>query len=95
MNFTIPATTPPGKYLARVEHFFIQSIYNTTQQYINCAHMEIIGPGGGTPGPTVKFPGAYSLDEPGKWMFDRCFVYHVSADDTKAFGCLLLCQSTK
>lgn len=68
MNFTIPATTPPGKYLARVEHFFIQSIYNTTQQYINCAHIEIVGPGGGTPGPAVKFPGAYSLDEPGEWI---------------------------
>lgn len=65
LNFTIPKTTPPGKYLARVEHFFIQSIYNTTQQYINCAHIEVVGPGGGKPGPMVKFPGAYSLEEPG------------------------------
>ncbi|KAJ4299453.1 hypothetical protein N0V90_004698 [Kalmusia sp. IMI 367209] len=66
LNFTIPATTPPGKYLARVEHFFISSRYNETQQYINCAHIEVVGPGGGAPGPMVKFPGAYALDDPGE-----------------------------
>jgi hypothetical protein len=66
LNFTIPATTPPGKYLARVEHFYIKPRYNETQQ-INCAHIEVVGPGGGTPGPVTKFPGAYSLEEPGEW----------------------------
>lgn len=68
LNFTIPATTPPGKYLARVEHFYLLSQYGQTQQYINCAHIEIVGPGGGTPGPMTKFPGAYELDDPGVWL---------------------------
>jgi len=57
MNFTIPKTTPPGKYLVRVEQFNIISIYMQTQHYINCAQIEVVGPGGGTPGPFIKFPG--------------------------------------
>ncbi|KAF2647377.1 lytic polysaccharide monooxygenase [Lophiostoma macrostomum CBS 122681] len=80
LNFTIPATTPPGKYLARVEHLYIQREYNQTQQYINCAHIEVVGPGGGTPGPMVKFPGAYALDEPGVWLPPD-----MSEDEMKAF----------
>jgi len=68
MNFTIPLTTPPGKYLARVEHFNISPYYNATQQFINCAHVEVIGPGGGTPGPFTKFPGAYDIADNGIWL---------------------------
>lgn len=47
MNFTIPKTTPPGKYLVRVEHFNISPQYGQTQQFINCAHVEVTGSGGG------------------------------------------------
>ena len=47
MNVTIPKTTPPGKYLVRVEHFNISPYYNGTQQFINCAHVEVTGSGGG------------------------------------------------
>lgn len=68
MNFTIPKTTPPGKYLVRVEHFNISPYYNGTQQFINCAHVEVTGPGGGTPGPTIKFPGGYDITDPGIWL---------------------------
>ena len=67
MTFTIPKTTPPGKYLLRVEHFNISPSYNQTQQFINCAHVEVTGEGGGTPGPFVKFPGAYDIKDPGKY----------------------------
>jgi hypothetical protein len=80
LNFTIPATTPPGKYLARVEHLYIFPQYNETQQFINCAHIEIVGPGGGTPGPTIKFPGGYALDDPGVWLPNE-----LSQDEMKNF----------
>jgi len=29
-------------------------------------HIKVVGPGGRTPGPIVRFPGAYSLDDPGE-----------------------------
>lgn len=48
MNFTIPKTTPPGKYLMRVEHMYPQGWrFNGSQFYINCAQIEIKGAGGG------------------------------------------------
>ncbi|KAF1992825.1 lytic polysaccharide monooxygenase, partial [Amniculicola lignicola CBS 123094] len=65
MNFTIPGTTPPGMYLLRVEHLYVQSAFNSTQFYVACAQVNVQGPGGGLPGPLVKFPGAYALDDEG------------------------------
>ena len=47
MNFTIPKATPPGKYLARVEQFYLASKGSSTQQYISCAHIEVTGNGTG------------------------------------------------
>ncbi|KAF2476290.1 uncharacterized protein BDR25DRAFT_197593, partial [Lindgomyces ingoldianus] len=48
MNFTIPKTTPPGKYLLRGEQMFgLHPGYNKTQFYHSCAHIEVVGPGGG------------------------------------------------
>ncbi|KAK4035332.1 glycosyl hydrolase family 61-domain-containing protein [Parachaetomium inaequale] len=64
-NFTIPATTPPGKYLMRIEHFMPTNMFNYSQWYVNCAHVNIIGPGGGTPTGFAKFPGTYEIDSPG------------------------------
>jgi Auxiliary Activity family 9 (formerly GH61) len=72
MNFTIPLTTPPGKYLLRVEHLYVRPAFNTTQFYIECAQIEVLGPKGGreartpTPEYMVKFPGAYELSDEGK-----------------------------
>jgi len=43
---TIPRTTPPGQYLLRVEQIY-PSEKNWTQFYVNCAQINIIGPGGG------------------------------------------------
>ncbi|KAI9157943.1 glycosyl hydrolase family 61-domain-containing protein [Paramyrothecium foliicola] len=56
MNFTIPKTTPPGKYLVRVEHFNISPQLGQTQMFVNCV-----------PAPTVKLPG-YDPADPGIWI---------------------------
>lgn len=57
-NFTLPKTTPPGKYLLRLEVLFgITHEFNVTQFYINCAHIEVNGSGGG------KTPCAVDLAE--------------------------------
>ncbi|KAF3056224.1 extracellular glycosyl hydrolase family 78 protein [Daldinia childiae] len=63
-NFTIPKTTPPGKYLLRFEHYFPNII--DTQFYVNCAHVEIVNPDTevGTPGPLVDIPGVYTRGQP-------------------------------
>jgi len=47
MIFTIPSTTPPGKYLVRVEQLYLSYGFNRTQFYVNCAQVEVVGPGGG------------------------------------------------
>ncbi|KAI1816928.1 lytic polysaccharide monooxygenase [Poronia punctata] len=64
-NFTIPPTTPPGKYLMRLEQWMPTQLDNYTQWYVNCAQVNIIGPGGGTPTGFAKFPGTYEIDDPG------------------------------
>jgi len=69
MNFTIPKTTPPGKYLMRVEHMYPRADYNASQFFLSCTHLDVKGPGGGTPGPMVKFPGAYDVWDPGMCQF--------------------------
>ncbi|KAF2476827.1 uncharacterized protein BDR25DRAFT_370629 [Lindgomyces ingoldianus] len=75
MNFTIPKTTPPGKYLMRVEHIFsFSSKFNDTQFYVSCAQIDVKGPGGGNPGPLVKFPGAYDVFDHALWV-----PYHIGA----------------
>ncbi|KAK3294450.1 glycoside hydrolase [Chaetomium fimeti] len=64
-NFTVPKTTPPGKYLLRIENFMPTAHTGYLQFYINCAFINIIGPGGGTPTQFVTFPGTYQDDDPG------------------------------
>ncbi|KAJ4287694.1 hypothetical protein N0V90_012397 [Kalmusia sp. IMI 367209] len=69
-NFTIPATTPPGKYLLRFEHIqagIVDGSYVAkTQYYQNCAQISIVNEGSriGTPGPLVKIPGTYADGQP-------------------------------
>jgi hypothetical protein len=67
MMATIPATTPPGLYILRIEQFLPSSTYGESQWFINCAHLQIVGTGGGTPGPLIRFP-AYSDDDPSIWF---------------------------
>ncbi|KAK4107349.1 lytic polysaccharide monooxygenase [Canariomyces notabilis] len=64
-NFTIPKTTPPGKYLMRIENFMPTASTGYLQFYVNCAFVDIIGSGGGTPTEFVRFPGTYQNDDPG------------------------------
>jgi len=64
-NFTIPETTPPGKYLMRIENFMPTGELRYIQFYVNCAFVNIIGPGGGTPTEFARFPGTYPDDDPG------------------------------
>jgi hypothetical protein len=65
--FTIPASTPPGDYLFRIEHIGLHSASgkNGAQFYISCAQITVTGSGSGTPGPLVAFPGAYKSTDPG------------------------------
>ncbi|KXX76303.1 Cellulose-growth-specific protein [Madurella mycetomatis] len=70
-NFTIPTSTPPGKYLLRFEHVFPNKV--DTQFYVNCAHIEIINDiaNVGSPEPLVKIPGIYERGQP-----DVYFAYY-------------------
>lgn len=70
--FTLPATTPPGDYLVRIEHWMpLRPSY--AQWYVNCAHITVVAPSTGgeiKPGNpeihgTVKFPGGYQFTHPG------------------------------
>ncbi|KAI1111015.1 glycosyl hydrolase family 61-domain-containing protein [Nemania sp. NC0429] len=65
MNFTIPATTPPGKYLMRMEQVMPMPTGFSPQLYISCAHIEVVGQGGGTPTEFAQFPGTYKREDPG------------------------------
>ncbi|KAJ2990207.1 hypothetical protein NUW58_g3065 [Xylaria curta] len=64
-NFTIPKTTPPGKYLLRFEHVFPN--IGEAQFYVSCAQIEVANPIDhvGTPSPVVKIPGAYKRNQKG------------------------------
>lgn len=50
----------------RIENFQPTPSVNYTEWYVNCAHVNIIGPGGGSPSEFAKFPGTYNIDDPGK-----------------------------
>lgn len=47
LNFSIPKTTPPGKYLLRMEQFWPLKPASSIQWYVNCAQVNVVGPGGG------------------------------------------------
>jgi hypothetical protein len=50
----------------RIEQFMPTHMFNYTQWYVNCAHVNVIGPGGGTPTEFARFPGTYDINDPGK-----------------------------
>ncbi|KAF1961565.1 glycoside hydrolase [Byssothecium circinans] len=66
-TFTLPSGLPAGQYLMRAEGLALHSAgsFAGAQFYIGCAQLEVTGGGNGSPGPTVKFPGAYTGNEPG------------------------------
>lgn len=71
-NFTIPARTPPAKYLLRWEYAY-PVFFGETQFYINCAHIEVVNASDdiGGPGPLVKIPGVYTFGQPGTYALNR------------------------
>lgn len=50
----------------RFEYIYPTSDFNQTQWFINCALVNIVGPGGGIPTGFARFPGAYDPEDPGK-----------------------------
>ncbi|KAL2858444.1 glycosyl hydrolase family 61-domain-containing protein [Aspergillus pseudoustus] len=65
IEFTIPADLPDGEYLIRPEHIGVHGAHVGQAEFYNtCAQVKVVGGGTGTPGPTVKFPGAYKKDDP-------------------------------
>ncbi|GJC81699.1 putative endo-beta-1,4-glucanase D [Colletotrichum liriopes] len=62
---TIPKNTPSGEYLFRAEHIGIhRSHVNQPEHYVSCVQIKVVNGGNGTPGPMVKFPGAYKDSDP-------------------------------
>ncbi|KAF7530077.1 hypothetical protein PCG10_005053 [Penicillium crustosum] len=65
IEFTIPTNLPDGEYLIRPEHIGVHGAAGGQAEFYNsCAQVKVVGGGNGTPGPTVKFPGAYKKDDP-------------------------------
>ncbi|OAL45714.1 hypothetical protein IQ07DRAFT_591482 [Pyrenochaeta sp. DS3sAY3a] len=61
----IPKDTPNGEYLVRFEHIGIhRSHVNQPEHYVSCLQVKVQNGGTGTPGPVVKFPGAYKATDP-------------------------------
>jgi hypothetical protein len=50
----------------RIEQVMPTASTRYLQFYINCAFVNIIGPGGGTPTEFVRFPGSLQDEDPGK-----------------------------
>ncbi|KAJ7121476.1 glycosyl hydrolase family 61-domain-containing protein [Mycena epipterygia] len=63
VTFPIPAETPSGQYLIRIEHIalHVASSYGGAQFYIACAQVDVTNGGTGTPSPLVAFPGEYTV----------------------------------
>ncbi|KAJ7121487.1 endoglucanase II, partial [Mycena epipterygia] len=61
VTFPIPAQTPSGQYLIRIEHIalHVAESFGGAQFYIACSQVQVCGTG--TPGPLVAFPGAYTV----------------------------------
>ncbi|KAF2660944.1 lytic polysaccharide monooxygenase [Lophiostoma macrostomum CBS 122681] len=64
IRFTVPETTPPGEYLLRMEQIYPWPDRNDTQIFVNCAQVEIVGQGGGTPAPLVHLEDFLDLHNP-------------------------------
>ena len=66
-QFVIPSDTPSGEYLVRAEAIALHgaSKFGGAQFYIGCAQIKVQNGGSRALTPTVKFPGAYTGNEPG------------------------------
>ncbi|KAH7304765.1 glycoside hydrolase, partial [Stachybotrys elegans] len=69
VDATIPEGTPAGEYLVRFEHVGLHGAHDGQAEfYYSCAQIRVTGNGSGTPGPMVKFPGAYGVQDE-SWNF--------------------------
>ncbi|KAK6528320.1 hypothetical protein TWF281_009563 [Arthrobotrys megalospora] len=61
---TVPAATPPGDYLVRIEQFGLHGAHVSggAEVFFGCLQVRVTGNGNGTPGPLVKIPGMYKAD---------------------------------
>jgi hypothetical protein len=50
----------------RIENFYPTDESSYQQFYVNCALVNIMGPGGGTPTGFARFPGTYQSEDPGQ-----------------------------
>ncbi|EPE24460.1 endoglucanase II [Glarea lozoyensis ATCC 20868] len=66
-EFTMPTCVAPGQYLMRIELLALHSAYSSgaAQFYMSCANIQVTGSGTSTGSQLVKFPGAYSANDPG------------------------------
>ncbi|EXF83769.1 fungal cellulose binding domain-containing protein [Colletotrichum fioriniae PJ7] len=65
LTATIPKDTPSGEYLLRFEHIGVhKSFDHEPEHFVSCVQVKVTGGGNGTPGPLVKFPGAYKYTDP-------------------------------
>lgn len=67
LSFKIPAATPSGDYLTRIEHIGLHAASQTNgaQFYLSCGQITVTNGGTGSPAPLVAFPGAYKATDPG------------------------------
>ncbi|GLB44352.1 putative glycoside hydrolase family 61 protein [Lyophyllum shimeji] len=63
LTTTIPANTPPGEYLVRIEQIGLH-VVGAPQWYVSCAQIKITGSGTGNPS-KVSIPGYVSPNDPG------------------------------
>ncbi|KAG5651058.1 hypothetical protein H0H81_010040 [Sphagnurus paluster] len=63
LTTTIPASTPAGEYLVRIEQIGLH-VAGAPQWYISCAQIKITGGGSGNPA-KVSIPGYVSANDPG------------------------------
>ncbi|KAK1758132.1 glycosyl hydrolase family 61-domain-containing protein [Echria macrotheca] len=67
MDVKIPADIPAGDYLLRAEALALHTAGSAggAQFYVSCYQITVSGGGNASPSPLVKFPGAYSANDPG------------------------------
>lgn len=54
--------------MLRIENFMPTASTGYLQFYVNCAFVNIIGPGGGTPTEFIRIPGDYTDEDPGEFV---------------------------
>ncbi|POS73227.1 fungal cellulose binding domain-containing protein [Diaporthe helianthi] len=80
-TFRLPTTTPPGQYLLRIESAQITASFNSTQRFVQCAQIDVEGPGGGNPQPTMKIPSPEMMFDRGQWVSSNLYFPERASDE--------------